>query len=179
MKCFESPLYQVSGQATIAVEARAGGNDFAGELIGTGHLVDTPSMCGVSDPSLLSVDGSNPNSSRSLIMVNGQHPLGIESSDLAVVNANGPERVHHNQMVVIEDKFGSYPNDDCCNGNSCCSSALEQQIGLPLGIEENLSRKQYIEHQGSSSPNEVGLRAEDRFATHMSILASVTQDGKK
>lgn len=180
MQISETFTDERSGYAAVAAETVAHGGVFVSDSLTGWNSVELPNTSTLTDPALLSVCRSNPNSGLFAFVVYEQRPLGFEIVDVFVGNGDLSDRVYNNQVVILKHELGANPEQNRTDGNGGTEAVLEPLNGVFDRVQNHLSHEQSIKHDGHYGPGEVALGSEDKIFIHASIIAGIAavQEGK-
>ena len=169
-----------SGYAAVASETVAHGGVFVGDSLTAWNSVELPDASTLTDPALLSVSGSNPNSGLFATVVYEQRPFGLEIIDVFVGDCDLTDRVYDHEVIFSEHEVGANPEQNRSNGNCGTEAVLDPFHCVVNGVKNHLSHKQNVKHDGHYGPGEVALGSEDKIFIHASIIAGIAavQEGK-
>ena len=177
MKTFDSFTNELVGEAAVASDALAAGSELAFGLLLLEEFANRPALDIIASPALSSVSGSYPYAGLSVGMVNQQSPLGVQRSDVAVVDFNLFDRVNNNHAGFFENELGSNPEDVDNEGNGCGCCEVKKQNASCTRVSNSLGQKQSVQNEGNTSPAQVTLGAKNLILFHDSIIASNSFDG--
>lgn len=169
-----------SGNAAVAAETVAYCGVFVSNSFTAWNSGEQPDSGTFADPALLTVSGSNPDSSLLATVVYAKSPLGLELVDIFVGDADLTERVYDHEVIVFEHQLGANPEQSCTDSNCSAETVLDPFHGVVNGVENYLRHEQRIENYGNYGPGEVAFGSEDECFIHASIIAGITavQEGK-
>lgn len=177
MKSFDSFTNELVGETAVASDALAAGSELAIGLFLLEIFANSPALDVIANPALSSISGSYPNAGLSVGMVNKQRPLGVQGSDVVVVDFNFFDRVDNNQASFLENELGSNPEDEDNKGNGCGCCEVKKENASCTWVSNSLDQKQSVQNKGNASPAEVTLWAKNLILFHDSIIASNSFDG--
>lgn len=172
MKSFDSFTNELVSETAVASDALATGSELTIGLLLLEIFANSPALDVLADPALSSVSGSYPNAGLSVGMVNKQSPLGVQGSDVCVVDFSSFDRVNNNHAGFLENKLGSNPEDVDNEGNGCGCCQVKQENTSFAWIGQSLDQKQSVQNGGNASPAQVSLGAKNLILFHDSIIAS-------
>ncbi len=177
MKSFDSLTNELVGETAVAAGALADRSELTIGLLLLEIFANAPALNAVANPTLSSVSGSHPNAGLSVGMVNKQSPLGIQGSDVCVVDFSSFDRVDNNHAGFLENQLRSNPEDvdNESNASRCCQVKEENTSFAWIG--QSLDQKQSVQNGGNASPAQVTLGAKNLILFHDSIIASNSFDG--
>lgn len=180
MQTFETFTDERSGNAAVAAETVAHGGVFVGHSFTAWNSIELPDASTLTDPALLAVGGSNPDSGLFATVVYAQRPLGLEIVDVFVGNGDLTDRVYDHKVLISKYELGSNPQQQSADSNGRAQTELKPVQCVFNRVENHLSQEQNIKNDGNNCPGEVALGSEYEFATHASIIAGIAavQEGK-
>jgi hypothetical protein len=177
MKTFDSFTNELVSETAVASDALAAGSELAIGLLLLEEFANRPALDVIASPALSSVSGSYPYAGLSVGMVNEQSPLGVQGSDVAVVDFNLFDRVNNNHASFFENELGSNPEDVDNEGNGCGCCQVKEENTSFAWVAQSLDQKQSVQNGGNASPAKVSLGAKNLILFHDSIIASNSFDG--
>ena len=177
MKSFDSFTNELVGETAVAAGTLADRSELTIGLLLLEIFANSPALDVLADPALSSVSGSYPNAGLSVGMVNKQSPLGVQGSDVSVVDFSSFDRVDNNHAGLFENQLGSNPEDVDSKSNAARCCDIEKENASFAWVSESLHQKQSVQNGGNASPAQVSLGTKNLILFHDSIIASNSFDG--
>lgn len=177
MKSFDSFTNELVGETAVATGALADRSELTIGLLLLEEFANAPALHAIANPALSSVSGSYPNAGLSVGMIDQQSPLGIQGSNVCVVDFRSSDRVDNNETGFFENQLWSNPEDVDSKSNACRCCEIEKENASFAWVSESLHQKQSVQNGGNASPAKVSLGAKNLILFHDSIIASNSFDG--
>ncbi|MFM2373505.1 MAG: hypothetical protein RJA75_401 [Actinomycetota bacterium] len=177
MNSFDSFTNELVSETAVAACALADRSEITIGLLLLEEFANAPTLHAIANPALSSVSGSNPNAGLSVGMVNKQSPLGIQGSDVTVVDFNLFDGVNNNHAGFFENELGSNPEDVDNESNGCGCCQVKKENASFAWIEKSLNQEQSVQKESNASPAQVTLGAKNLILFHDSIIAFNSFDG--
>jgi len=180
MQALETLTNHCRSHAAVTRKTVADGSEITLSHFTEISALGRPATDTLSNPSLLAVGRSNPNSGPFAVVVYAQSPLGFKVVDIFVGDGLLTERVYDHQVVFVQHELRSHPHEQSANHNKCADGILNPIRSIVGRVQNDLSHEKHIKPYGQDGPGEVSFGSKDNFVFHASSIAgySAVQERK-
>ena len=168
MSSFDALTNHVGSLTADAVKAVTHRFHFSSSGFGKWQTVSVPPKFFISDPSLLSARGSNPDFGSPPLVNDRQNPLGLEINDISVFDQLASKWVDDFNEIIAQNHFGFDPNKMDQSRENECENGFENLLSGFFNHQETIGHEENEQYQRTACPDEV-VSGSKSFIHNLSI----------